>query len=121
MGPDRTIKIKPSERLIRVLMPNREGTVDITLGLETAEGHDRIQVDVQSDSPRYGPDDHGRTWGVDNGRSPGVVLLTSGQDDSNHPTCHECGARAEFTSNGDKLCAHDAAMRAVNGNDIRLI
>jgi hypothetical protein len=77
MGPDRTIKVKPNERLVRVLLPNGEGTVDIMLGLETVDGRERVRVDVQSDFERYGPDRNGRRWAVENGEpGPGVVFLT---------------------------------------------
>lgn len=76
-APDKTIKIGPNDRWVRVLLPNGEGVVDIALGLETAEGWGRVRVDVQSDSERYGPDRDGRTWAVENGDpGPGVVFLT---------------------------------------------
>jgi hypothetical protein len=36
-------------------------------------------------------------------------------------TCVECGNPAEFISKGDRLCGTDAAMRAVDGDDIRCL
>jgi hypothetical protein len=75
-GPDKTIKVGPNDRLVRVLLPNGEGAVDIVLGLTKDDGQECIRVDVASDSERYGPDRHGRTWAVENGNpGPGVVFL----------------------------------------------
>jgi hypothetical protein len=76
--PDTTIRINRHHTVTRILLPDGIGTVEITLDLTTADGRDRIRVDVSDDSKRFGPDAKGRTWTTENGDpGPGVVFLTA--------------------------------------------
>lgn len=60
---------------LRVRLPERSGVVTITTHLATEEGHPRMVVDVESDTPRFGPADDGLSYTVEN-QTPGVVHMT---------------------------------------------
>lgn len=75
--PDTTIIARPIDKLIRVVLPDGIGMVEITTGLRTADGKPRVRVDVASDYERYGPARDGLSYTVENGEpGPGVVFLT---------------------------------------------
>lgn len=68
-------RMKPGT--LRILLPGRTGTIEIDTELHRADGTPRVRVDVQSDTPRYGPADDGLSYTVENGDpGPGVVFLT---------------------------------------------
>jgi hypothetical protein len=60
-------------RTLRVIVPG--GMVEISAGLETADGDALVTVDVVSDTPRFGPDTHGRTWKVAKTVVDGIVRM----------------------------------------------
>lgn len=60
-------------RTLRIIVPG--GVVEISTGLETEAGDALVTVDVISDTPRYGPDSHGRTWKVAKTVVDGIVRM----------------------------------------------
>jgi hypothetical protein len=60
-------------RTLRIIVPG--GTVEISTGLETEEGASLVTVDVISDTPRFGPDTHGRSWRVLKSAVDGIVRM----------------------------------------------
>ena len=60
---------------LRVRLPERAGVVTITTHLATEDGHPRMVVDVESDTPRFGAADDGLSYTVEN-RGTGVVYMT---------------------------------------------
>lgn len=80
--PDTTIIARDTDRLIRVVLPDGSGVVEIRTDLATADGRARMRVDVVSDFPCFGRDHKGRAWEVTGGDpGPGVVFLTADTDD----------------------------------------
>jgi hypothetical protein len=63
----------PEGRTLRVIVPG--GTVEISTGLETEEGDALVTVDVIPDTPRFGPDTHGRSWRVLKSAVDGIVRM----------------------------------------------
>jgi hypothetical protein len=60
-------------KTLRVIVPG--GMVEISTGRETAEGDALVTVDVVSDTPRFGPDSHGRSWKVLKSAVDGIVRM----------------------------------------------
>jgi hypothetical protein len=60
-------------RTLRIIVPG--GVVEISTGQETADGDALVRVDVVSDTPRFGPDSHGRTWKVARTMVDGIVRM----------------------------------------------
>jgi hypothetical protein len=60
-------------KTLRVIVPG--GVVEISTGRETAEGDALMTVDVVSDTPRFGPDSHGRSWKVLKSKVDGIVRM----------------------------------------------
>lgn len=77
--PDTTVIMRPTDRLVRIVLPGGIGMVDIQVGLTRSDGAPVARVDVTSDTDRYGPALDGRNYTVTNGDpGPGVVFLTGG-------------------------------------------
>lgn len=78
-APNRQHIMRQGE-VLRVLLPEGVGMVEIEPGLVTADGKPRVRVDVTSDTTRYGPASDGNSYTVTNGDpGPGVVFLTAEQ------------------------------------------
>lgn len=61
---------------LRVLLQDHAGVVEITTDLVRADGAPLIRVEAVSDTERFGPDDQGREWDVEN-KAPGVVIMAA--------------------------------------------
>ena len=60
---------------LRIRLPERAGIVTVTTHNTTEDGHPRMRVDVESDTPHFGPADDGGVYTVEN-KAPGVVFVT---------------------------------------------
>lgn len=52
-GPDTTVIMRKTDRLVRIVLPDGIGAVEVQTGLYVGDTP-RIRVDVTSDQPRYG-------------------------------------------------------------------
>jgi hypothetical protein len=75
--PDTTVIMRPTDRLVRIVLPDGVGMVEIQTGIHIGDDP-RIRVDVTSDQPRYGATaKDGRAYRVENSQAAeGVVYLT---------------------------------------------
>lgn len=77
----RSLLLDTAKPVLRVVLPGGIGTVEIETGLTTEDGKPRVRVDVESDTPRFGPAFDGLLYTVENGDpGPGVVFLTGEQE-----------------------------------------
>lgn len=76
IGPDTTVIMRKTDRLVRIVLPDGIGMVEIQTGLHIGDTP-RIRVGVTSDQPRYGETARdGLTYRVSNAYDhDGIVYL----------------------------------------------